>query len=49
MNRFLRYHNDRMINYDPGVNVTKDISGSTILLRSAKTADSGNYTCVPYR
>ena len=39
-----------MINYDTdrGVSVTKDSSGSTLILTVARTEDSGNYTCTPY-
>jgi hypothetical protein len=39
-----------MINYDTdrGVTVTKDVSGSTLNLKLARTGDSGNYTCSPY-
>ena len=39
-----------MINYDTdrGVTVTKDKAGSTMLLKNAVAADSGNYTCMPH-
>ena len=44
-----RYHNERMINYDTerGVTVTKDKTGSTMSLKNAVPANSGNYTCKP--
>ncbi len=48
---FVRYHNDRMINYDTarGVRVKNDPTGSTLVLSGALSpADSGNYTCLPY-
>ena len=46
----LRYHNERMINYDNHrlVKVTKDRSGSTLTIQNASSdSDSGNYTCSP--
>ena len=38
-----------MINYDKerGVTVTKDKTGSTMFLKNAIPANSGNYTCKP--
>ncbi|GLH01829.1 Lachesin [Gryllus bimaculatus] len=43
------YHNNRMINYDSGVNVTtdKEAKTSTLHIGAAQRADSGNYSCVP--
>ena len=46
----LRYHNERMINYDKHrlVMVTKDRTGSTLTIKNASSeTDSGNYTCSP--
>ena len=47
---YLRYHNERMINYDKHrlVMVTKDRTGSTLTIQNASSeTDSGNYTCSP--
>ena len=46
----VRYHNERMINYDKHrlVTVTKDRTGSTLSIQNASSiTDSGNYTCFP--
>lgn len=41
------YHEDRMINYDPGVKVIPNKSSSVLLLQEADNVHSGNYTCSP--
>ncbi|XP_049818099.1 V-set and immunoglobulin domain-containing protein 1 [Aethina tumida] len=41
------YHDQRMINHDPGVSVTADRSYSVLQLEEADTSHNGNYTCYP--
>lgn len=44
------YHDERMINYDydeRGVVVTKERTGSQLVIARAQKHDSGNYTCAP--
>lgn len=41
------YHEKRMINYDPGVQVIADRSSSVLLLQDADKSHNGNYTCSP--
>ncbi|XP_017784008.1 PREDICTED: lachesin-like [Nicrophorus vespilloides] len=41
------YHEQRMINYDPGVHVIADRSSSILLLPDADKSHNGNYTCCP--
>nr|XP_022913908.1 lachesin-like [Onthophagus taurus]XP_022913916.1 lachesin-like [Onthophagus taurus] len=41
------YHEQRMINYDPGVQVLPDTSSSVLLISEADKSHNGNYTCKP--
>jgi hypothetical protein len=41
------YHEQRMINYDPGVTVKEGRSSSVLLLQDADKSHNGNYTCSP--
>lgn len=41
------YHEQRMINHDPGVSVTADRASSVLQLEEADTSHNGNYTCYP--
>ncbi|RZC05020.1 ig, and/or I-set domain containing protein, partial [Asbolus verrucosus] len=41
------YHEQRMINYDPGVTVKESRSSSVLLLQDADKSHNGNYTCSP--
>lgn len=41
------YHENRMINHDPGVLVIDNKASSVLKLHEADTSHSGNYTCVP--
>ncbi|CAH0552217.1 unnamed protein product [Brassicogethes aeneus] len=41
------YHEQRMINHDPGVSVEADKSNSVLQLNEADTSHNGNYTCYP--
>ncbi|KAJ8925604.1 hypothetical protein NQ315_009444, partial [Exocentrus adspersus] len=41
------YHEQRMINHDPGVSVTADRASSVLQLEEADASHSGNYTCYP--
>lgn len=41
------YHEDRMINHDPGVNVIYGRTASSLVLQNADSGHSGNYTCSP--
>ncbi|XP_065169072.1 hemicentin-2-like [Atheta coriaria] len=41
------YHEQRMINYDQGVQVIADRSSSILLLQDADKTHNGNYTCSP--
>lgn len=41
------FHEQRMINYDPGVIVKKAKSSSILQLEEADKSHNGNYTCCP--
>ncbi|XP_060534017.1 lachesin-like [Cylas formicarius] len=41
------YHEQRMINYDPGINVKEGRSSSILHLQDADKSHNGNYTCSP--
>ncbi|EFA07139.2 hypothetical protein TcasGA2_TC010130 [Tribolium castaneum] len=41
------YHEQKMINYDPGVTVKEGRSSSVLLLQDADKSHNGNYTCSP--
>ncbi|CAH0552216.1 unnamed protein product [Brassicogethes aeneus] len=41
------YHEQRMINYDPGVSVIEGRSSSILHLKEADKSNNGNYTCSP--
>ncbi|KAG5891200.1 hypothetical protein JTB14_012685 [Gonioctena quinquepunctata] len=41
------YHEQRMINHDPGVSVRDDGFSSVLQLQEADTSQNGNYTCYP--
>ncbi|XP_076259793.1 lachesin-like [Rhynchophorus ferrugineus] len=41
------YHEQRMINYDPGVTVKEGRSSSILHLQDAEKIHNGNYTCSP--
>ncbi|XP_066253595.1 neuronal growth regulator 1-like [Euwallacea similis] len=41
------YHEQRMINYDPGVSVKEGRSSSILHLQDAEKSHNGNYTCSP--
>ncbi|CAH1116989.1 unnamed protein product [Phaedon cochleariae] len=41
------YHEERMINHDPGISVAADRSSSVLQLDEADTSHNGNYTCYP--
>lgn len=41
------FHEQRMINYDTGIQVMQDKSSSVLLLHEAEKMHEGNYTCKP--
>ena len=41
------FHEQKMINYDPGVSVFADSSCSVLLVQETDKAHNGNYTCSP--
>lgn len=41
------YHEDHMINHDPGVHVIYGRTSSSLVLQNADSGHSGNYTCYP--
>ncbi|KAG5889764.1 hypothetical protein JTB14_003858 [Gonioctena quinquepunctata] len=41
------FHENRMINYDPGVSVTEGRSSSILHVQEADIGHNGNYTCSP--
>lgn len=41
------YHENIMINHEPGVTVTDNKASSILKLQEADTSQNGNYTCVP--